>query len=262
MKIRLVLLLTSLAVALLGSPAFPAQESVPAPPLPPAAPVLVPPAPGPVPPPPPVSAEMLDRHTLRVSPVERTAPGQYRIGDILVNAAEKSVTFPAEISMEKGLLEYLLVRTGGKTYESLLRTGIEPYNLQVACLLVGLVGTDRPLGFQGDPAVPRGDPVEIILRPGTSNGRIKPEQWLMQTINGENRETPPLHWVFTGSLVRNGRLASQVEGSLVAIFHDPIAMIDNATPGGESDTIWFVKEGAVPPVGTPVSVTIKPVKGP
>jgi ABC-type proline/glycine betaine transport system ATPase subunit len=36
--------------------------------------------------------------------------------------------------------------------------------------------------------------------------------------------------------------------------------MDNATPGGESNRIWFVKEGTVPPVGTPVEVVIKPAK--
>jgi hypothetical protein len=43
----------------------------------------------------------------------------------------------------------------------------------------------------------------------------------------------------------------------VAIYHDPAALIDNTTPGGESDEIWFVKEGAVPQAGTLVTVIIK-----
>ena len=53
---------------------------------------------------------------------------------------------------------------------------------------------------------------------------------------------------------------SQETGSIAAIWHDPVALIDNASQGGESNRIWFVKQGTVPPVGTPVTVTIKPAK--
>jgi hypothetical protein len=49
---------------------------------------------------------------------------------------------------------------------------------------------------------------------------------------------------------------AQAEGSIIAIYHDPSALFDNASPGGESDRVWFVKEDAVPPVGTPVTLTI------
>jgi hypothetical protein len=69
-----------------------------------------------------------------------------------------------------------------------------------------------------------------------------------------------MDWVYTGSLSYGGRFLSQDSGSITAIWHDPVALMDNASPGGESNRIWFVKEGAVPPVGTPVEVVIKPAK--
>ena len=65
----------------------------------------------------------------------------------------------------------------------------------------------------------------------------------MQTINGENRDVPTLHWVFTGSLVRNGRLAAQVTGSIVAIFHDPVALIDNASRGVKANRSGSSRKG-------------------
>jgi hypothetical protein len=67
-------------------------------------------------------------------------------------------------------------------------------------------------------------------------------------------------WVYTGSFSYQGRFVAQDSGSIAAIWHDPVALIDNASPGGESNRIWFVKEGTVPPVGTPVEVVIKPAK--
>jgi hypothetical protein len=214
-------------------------------------------------PPPPIPVEMLDRHTFRVSPPEMVSPGVYRIGEITVNKTEKSISFPAEINMDKGLLEYLLVRNAGKTHESLFRTKIEPYNLQIASLLVDLAGTDNPLAFQGAPEAPKGDAVSITVSMTDKDGKIselKPEKWITKVVDGKHSDIEPLRWIFTGSIVRGGRFGAQVSGSIIALYHDPVAMVDNASAGGESDKIWFVNEKTVPVVGTPVTITIKAVK--
>lgn len=83
---------------------------------------------------------------------------------------------------------------------------------------------------------------------------------MVHVVDDKRRDVPKLHWVYTGSVVQNGRFVAQVGGSIVALYHDPAAMVDNASPGGESDKIWFVREDAVPPVGTPVMVTIRSKK--
>ena len=222
-----------------------------------------PPMPGMSQQPQPIQAQMLDHHTFRVSPPEMVSPGVYRIGEVVVNKKERSITFPATINMNKGLLEYLLVRNTGKTHESLLRTAVEPYNLQIACLLLDLAGTDKPLAFQGAPDTPQGDPVSISVEYVQDNGksyRVSPKEWIVKTVDGEQHNAPELNWIFTGSIVSNGRFASQMDGSMIALYHDPAAMIDNASTGGESDKIWFVNEKAAPPVGTKVIITIKPLK--
>ena len=209
-------------------------------------------------------AVTLDRHHQSEAPVltpEMIAPGRYRMGTILIDKADKSVSFPAEINMSKGLLEYLLVRNGGKTHESLLRTEIDPYSLQIAMLLVGMEGTDGPLLFQGDPNIPRGESIEVMLRlEANAANPIHPEAWLTQVVGDAKRVVPPLDWVYTGSVVRNGRFAAQYAGSIVALYHDPVAMVDNASAGGESNRIWFVNEDSTPPVGTPVKVIIRSKK--
>lgn len=216
-------------------------------------------------PPQPTSIDTADRHTFRISPPELVSPGIYRIGEILVNKAEKTISFPATVNMSSGLLEYLLVRSGGKTHESLFRTEVEPYNLQIACLLLDLAGTDKPLPFQGAPDAPMGDRVSISVEQVLQNGRSlkqDPKVWITMAVEGERRDAPDLNWIFTGSMVNNGRFAAQLEGSLIALYHDPSAMIDNATIGGESDKIWFVNEKTAPPVGTKVTITIKSAKKP
>ncbi len=190
---------------------------------------------------------------------QKISPGVFGLGDILISKPARSVSLPAVINMNKGLLEYLLVRTGGKTHESLFRTSIDPTQLQLAFLLIGLEGTERALSHQGDPEVPKGNPVEITVS-YLKNGRMvpfQPENWISKKDGDLQGDTGPNQWVFTGSTFSNGKFMAQTEGSIIAIYHDPVALIDNASPGGESDKIWFVKENAVPPVGTPVTLTIR-----
>jgi hypothetical protein len=198
---------------------------------------------------------------VRETPViEKVSPGIFRIGDVLINKKERSVSFPAEVNMDRGLLEYLLVRVGGKTHESLLRTKVEPYLLQVAFLLLGYEGTNNPLAGQGDPRKPTGDAVEIIVTRADSTGKPAPVDytgWMCKIIDNKRVNIPGLQWVYTGSVVHDGRFIAQMEGSIIALYHDPAALVDNTSQGGESDRIWFVSEGATPPVGTPVTVTIK-----
>lgn len=195
-----------------------------------------------------------------IAPVEKVSPGIYRLGEILINKREKHITFPAAVNMTKGLLEYLLVRDGGKTHESLLKTAVEPYHLQVACLLLGFEGADRPISSQGAHETPKGDQVGITLSLTRSDGKtvtVMPEAWMAKMVEGKPRDIERLKWLFTGSIITEGRFLAQQEGSIVAVYHDPASLFDNDSSSGENDEIWFVREDAIPPVGTPVTVQIK-----
>ena len=221
------------------------------------------PPPSPAPPPPPAPFFMPGPGTegSSIPPVEKLATGEYRLGEILVNKAQRSITFPAQVNMDSGLLEYLIVHNKGKTHESLLRTLIDPYNLQIAFLLLGYEGAEQRLTRQGDPATPKGERIRITI--STVGGEkksaaIPAEQWLVNKFGDEVKDVEPIVWVFSGSYVDQGRFLAQESGSIAAIWHDPVALIDNASPGGESNRIWYVKQGKVPPVGTPVNVTIRP----
>lgn len=241
-------------IMLLSSP-LQAQDSVSVNPAAPSPSVMPPPLPAEEPPLPPDAIKSL--------PVERVSPVVFRIGDITINKETRSISFPAQINMDKGLLEYLIVQSRGKTHESLLRTKVAPYHLQIAFLLLGFESTDKPLRGQGDPEKPKGEAVDITITYQNKDGKettIKAEEWVSLRTNTGLKAAGKLDWVYTGSLVIEGRFLAQNEGSIAAIYHDPAALMDNASAGGESDEIWFVKEGVVLPVGTPVTITIKSTK--
>jgi len=165
--------------------------------------------------------------------------------------------------MNKGLLEYVLVSSGGKLHESLLSTDIEPFHLQIALLMLGLKRSPRPLRWQGDPDTPQGDPVDIWVMV-TKNGRsdkFPAEKWI--TVRNQAGKFSPMEhrgFIFTGSIVRDGVFVAQMDRSIVALFHDPTAMFDNPAPEGGNDEVWFVDKQKVMPKGTDVIVSIQKKK--
>ena len=224
---------------------------------PPKAPVaeVDPPPAGPPPPSPPGRLPP-GRPAANSQPVLRyVAPGVFAIGACRIVKAEGKVEFPATVNMQEGALEYLLVGTGGKLHESLLRTEVEPLSLQIALLLAGMEGSLAPLKQQGEDRLPEGDAVAITVR-WQRDGQEKMAR-LDELIRQGKELAPSLPWVFTGSVVRDGVFAAQVERSLIAVYHDPVALIDHRQRGGGDDRLWSVNSSIVPAVGTEMTVSIR-----
>jgi len=194
-------------------------------------------------------------------PLRRVAPGTFEMGGVRIIKNKQQVAFPAVVNMDKGLLEYLIVGVSGKVHESLLRTDMEPFCLQIAMLLAGFEGASRPLSFQGDPSTPEGDAVDIWIewKDGENTVKAKIEEWVVNKAEGAHLK--PMAWVFTGSFISGGRFMADMDKSIASIFHDPAALIDNPLPEGSSDEVWFVNEGTVPAMGTAVTVTIEKAAG-
>lgn len=209
-----------------------------APPVPP--PVVAPPPhmPGAAPPP----------------ALQYLAPGVFEIGRCRITKADGKVEFPAAVNMKEGLLEYLLVGNTGKLHESLLRTDVEPYALQVALLLTGLEGSLTPLNAQGENRLPAGDAVDIMVR-WQESGQEKKARIEELILQGK-QPVEQMPWVFTGSVVHEGVFAAQADKSIIAVFHDPVAMIDHRLESGKNDEVWSVNSQATPAIGTPMTVTI------
>lgn len=190
-------------------------------------------------------------------PLTMISPGVYEMGGCRILKQENRVEFPAEVNMDKGLLEYVIVENSGKVHESLLRTRVTPYALQISLLLLGVEGSMNPLTEQGQPRTPEGGRVKIWVSWQDKGKGIKvaAENWI--TKGGKSVGQMP--WVFTGSVVADGVFLAQIEKSMVALFHDPIALIDHQLSEGASDEIWQVDSAAVPPAGTPVTVIIEKV---
>jgi hypothetical protein len=181
---------------------------------------------------------------------------------IHIDKGKGTVTFPAEINMQTGMLEYLLVADTGKTHESLLSTKIEPYDIQVAMLLLGVA----PAG-KSDSAPPgqitrdylktapelKGDKVNVLLTWAGHRARAEDLVWNLD----KNAVMTPGPWIYNGSEMYDGRFLAQVDGSVAALVRDSGALMNNPRPGNDDDQIWEVNAAVTPAVGTAVDVTIQ-----
>lgn len=187
---------------------------------------------------------------------------QFQIGKIILDRKDQSIGINGKVNMSSGMVEYIACTAYGKLHESVLVLDAEPYHIQVALLLLGLKPGGHPIDFQGAPQKPCGAPVRILI---SWQAEGKTEEYPVETVLFYNKLQKPMErtdWVFTGSQFLNGEYQAQVEGSIIASYHDPVAIIDHRGDTGTDDTLYQVNHLVVPPVGTPVVVKICPVTDP
>jgi hypothetical protein len=191
-------------------------------------------------------------------PVERITDNLYRVGGAVVDTAARTVTCRGEINMDNGPIEYLAIAPLGKTHESLLRVEVRPLHLQLALLLLGLE-PKNVLKYQGDKTTPQGAPVEIRVRWQDATGKtqeVRAED-LIVSMPG-SKPMPPHNWVFTGSRVIREGFEADLGKSLVAVWHDPAAVLDNPLSGGANNA-YVVNARRTPKQGTPIEFVLKAV---
>jgi hypothetical protein len=63
-------------------------------------------------------------------------------------------------------------------------------------------------------------------------------------------------WTYNGSMVQDGVFLADQELSIVAVITDPTALVNNPRDGYDNDEIWQVQDKVVPPLDTPVEISI------
>ncbi len=198
---------------------------------------------------------MVNQQVYLQPPIKMLRPGVFEVGGCTITKDQNRIEFPATVNMREGLLEYLIVGSVGKLHESLLQTKVEPYALQIALLLAGLEGSTNPLAMQGQAVKPEGDLINIWLS-WIEDGQEKKIR-IEQSILADNKPIDEIPWVFTGSVFVDGVFMAQIEKSIVAVYHDPTALIDHQLDIGASDEVWLVNPSMVPEIGTKIKVIIE-----
>lgn len=189
------------------------------------------------------------------APVERITDKVYRVGAVTVDLAARTVTCPGVVNMDQGTVEYVAVAPKGKLHESVLRLDVKPLHVQVGLLMLDLE-PKNVLQFQGERKTPQGDKVSLTIRWRDSRGETQelPAESVMMTMPRER----PLErgaWVFTGSRVLKAGFEADISRSIVAVYPDPAAIVDNPRPNASART-FFVNPRRCPKRGTKVELII------
>jgi hypothetical protein len=206
--------------------------------------------------------------TLTNTPVRLVEPGIYAVGQVRLDQRQRSITLPAMLNQSQGLMEYFLVATYGKTHESIFKTQAQPYHIHLAMLLLGARGPGDP-GFPGSPANGQpgpvmhpskealpGDKVAIAVKWTTAGGETRRSAGELVSRRGAQGVLEPGAWVYNGSLIVNNKFLAQMDGSIISLVTDPVALINNTGPGHDNDLIWEPNAAHLPPPEAPVEITI------
>lgn len=188
---------------------------------------------------------------------ERIGEDLYRLGKVKVDLKNKVLTCTGKVNQRTMVIEYLAVVPGGKRHESLLVLNARPLHLQLGLILLGL----EPKGglrYQGDTQVPQGSPVRIFVSWTRGNKTVKvPAESLVWDML-QKKPMDPNAWVFSGSITDENGFAADRTLSLVGTLRDPECVINNGLPHGSDDTAYKPNIRILPPLGTPVTVTMSP----
>lgn len=205
------------------------------------------------------------------APVMReVSPGVFEVGKIRLDQKTRTIRFPGELNLKEGILEYLLVTSQGSTHESLLVSDVRPSDLHFAMLLLGAKGSgpdapaagNAPTGqidakyLKTAPKL-RGDDIAITVTwmNGEAEKTTPVEDWVFNNATKKAMERGS--WTYNGSLFSNGHFMAQMEGAFAALVTYPSALINNPRKGSDNDQIWTVNEKTVPPVKTPLEISIQ-----
>ncbi len=202
------------------------------------------------------------------TPVRMVEPGIVEIGRVRLDQRRRCITLPATLNKTQGLMEYFLVTAYGKTHESILKTQAEPYHIHLAMLLLGAHGPGSA-DFPGSPTngVPGpvvhpssetipGDKVAIEVKWKTPAGETRHSAEELIRKNDTPTNMAPGSWVYNGSLIANKKFLAQMDGSIISLVTDPVALINNMGPGHDNDLIWEPDIPRLPPPDARVEVTI------
>ncbi len=187
---------------------------------------------------------------------------------LAVNASARQVIVPAAVLKQgvhvelKGAIEYLLVSNGGKEYESVFGTSIDPEALAQALRQIGLRG-GAPAS-EGRP--PRGQPICIWVEFEKEGKLLRPSAealiWNMKL--GQPMSTGS--WTVTGSAQAKDPATGQtllqasLTRSLIGLHvTDGSPLIQNPRPESVSENIYAANLKALPPPGTKVRLIIEAI---
>lgn len=188
---------------------------------------------------------------------------------IVIDEKKHTVTVPAVVAEQgkhaeqlKGAIEYALVATGGKDYETIFSTRVPAEEIQAALVKVGCT-VGKPADEEN---APEGTPVAITVAytlEGQKPVRKAIDAFIAYAKTG--RALKALAWTFTGSTLtvdpetETKVLQAKLTGSVIGLhYSDRSPVFQNPRKECRTENIYKANVAALPPAGTEVAIIFAP----
>lgn len=184
---------------------------------------------------------------------------------LAVTPEGRAVALLAKVVLRRGILEHLLCLAHTKEHEAILAAELTPEVFHATLIAAG-AEPGAPVQFQPEFKPPSGTKLDIQLEwwDGKEWRRESAKRWIVEDQTGKPFT---MDWVFAGSkTVRHPTTGEDYylgrEGDLITVANMVSAVIDVAGFSSASNEalLFRANEEAIPPVGTPVLVIIRPVR--
>jgi hypothetical protein len=191
---------------------------------------------------------------------------------IVVDAAKKTVRVACKIAPRKlanlpDVYPCEVVATwpapkGNKAHETVVTFDVMPSDVHKALESLGLK-PGKP--GRGEDPLASGPECEVLLEiPGANNApprEIRIESVMIDKKTG--KALPPVKWLFTGSVPKDGKYGADVTGTLIALYPvtDEVVMQSGLTMREEGMIKIETAKNLLPAEGSPVTLLIRPASG-
>lgn len=235
---------------------------------------------------------------VNVGQAEETVRGRagksVKIPGLVLDLEKKCIDLDAEVCLDKGPLELVACTKGSKEHESIVAVSAKAMHIHTALLLLGAsdghpamrkqVGSDK----RWVNVPPEGDPIEVFLLTTTKDGKLierpirdfivrsrqrvdevegavitAPEEG--EKAEDASKEPFPHTFVFAGSHLKEDRpgprrYLADLSGNVISIatFGDELLCLPHRETREDNALMWRVKPDSLPPVGTKVTLRLRP----
>ena len=199
-----------------------------------------------------------EENSSKLPEIIKIKDGVYKFGSVIIDRKLNSLSIPSISNQVNGLVEYGIVHEDGKIHESLFRTKVRPQILHTSLLLLKAkpVGTFFDNLWSEKPKLIdySKDCFEISVFWENNGTKLekKIEKLSINQIRKGNVEKKS--FIFTGSRMVEGTFLAESSGSILAIYADDNAILNNSDYDSANDDVWIANEKEMPPLELPVTI--------
>lgn len=188
--------------------------------------------------------------------IERDGADKVRVGSVVVDAKRRTVTFPAMVNMDSGVIEYALVTDYGKVHEALFKTTVKPQEIHLACLLLSAATAKDAAPATVDRQVR----VSVCWDTNGPEAQHELSQMVLTandpTVPTDAKPLPLKSWSYRGSTTDAQGFAATREGSIISLITDSAALINNPGESANRDDNHLPNKILMPTKGSPVRIVL------